>query len=197
MTAHGLIPAPADVVQVTQATFRAALTALSEPMRALPVPSIEAPEGVRPALWAMVLTLLDADVSLFWPECSDVVRANLGFHTRVRIVDTPEVADWLVLDAHFPQTRATFDAVRIGTAERPDLAASVLLITTDHDAVDVVAQGPGIATTAEQRLPIPVSLAERLAQQTTTYPLGFDTFLVLKQSVIGLPRSTRLSVRVD
>lgn len=196
MTAHGLIPAPADLVQVTQATFRAALAALSEPMRALPVPVVEAPEGVRPALWAMVLTFLDADVSLFWPECSDVVRANLGFHTRVRIVDAPEAADWLVLDARFPQTRATLDAVRIGTAERPDLSASVLLVT-DHEAVDVVAQGPGIATTAEQRLPISSQLAERLAQQVNTYPLGFDTFLVSQQSVIGLPRSTRLSVRID
>lgn len=194
MTTHGLIPASADLVHITQATFRAALTALSEPMRALPVPSIVAPEDVSPALWAMVLTLLDEDVSLFWPECSDIVRANLGFHTRVRIVDTPEAADWLVLDARSPQTPDTLNAVRIGTAERPDLSASVLLMT-DHQAVDVVAEGPGIATTVEQRLPISAQLAERLAQQANTYPLGFDTFLVSQQSVIGLPRSTRLVVR--
>lgn len=193
---HGLIPAPANMAAMTQATFRAALTALSEPIRAVSVPTIPAPDGVRPALWALVLTVLDEDVSVFWPESSEVVHANLGFHTRVKRVDVPEAADWLILDAGSPETLATLDRARVGTEERPDLSASVVLMA-GLEATDVVAEGPGIATRVEQRLPISSQIVERLAQQANTYPLGFDTYLVLAHAVIGLPRSTRLSLRAD
>ena len=112
------------------------------------------------------------------------------------MVDAPSDADWLVVSAESPETLSLLDAVSVGTHERPDLAASILFITGE-EATDVVAEGPGILGTVEQRLPISHALASRLAQQSAIYPLGFDSYLVLEHAVIGLPRSTRFQVRVD
>ena len=193
---HGLIAAPEHLVQIAQQTFRAALTALSEPVRSVLVPSVTAPDGVMPAVWALVLSLFDDDIRVYWPDCPTHVRANVAFHTRAHMVDAPSDADWLVVSAESPEALSLLDAVSVGTHERPDLAASILFITGE-EATDVVAEGPGILGTVEQRLPISHALASRLAQQSAIYPLGFDSYLVLEHAVIGLPRSTRFQVRVD
>lgn len=193
---HSLMAAPAQPAQLMQKTFRAALTALSEPARAVPVPVIQAPEGVTPALWALVLTLLDQDVALYWPGASETIRANVLFHTGVKWVEDPQCADWVVLHADAPESLAILDAVSIGTHERPDTGASILFITGE-ETTDVLVEGPGLKSPTEQRLPLSEALAYRLGQQAKSYPLGFDSYFVSEQSVLGMPRSTRIVVRAD
>ena len=91
-----IIEAPSRQTRLMQQTFRCALSALAEPLRPLSLPEVTAPEGIGTALWAMVLTLLDHDVTVYWPDMNESMRANLVFHTAVQIMEEPEKADWVV-----------------------------------------------------------------------------------------------------
>ena len=193
---HALIAAPAQPAHIMQKTFRAALTALSEPARAVPVPEIDSPAGASPALWALVLTLLDQDVSVYWPGADETLKANVLFHTGVKWSDTPETADFAVLAADSSQTLALLDRVSVGSHERPDMSATVLFVV-GSETTDTLVEGPGLKSATEQRLPMNEALAYRLGQQAKTYPLGFDAYFVDHHTVLGIPRSTRIVVRTD
>ena len=78
-----VIEAPEHQTLLMQQTFRAVLTALSEPLRAVSIPALPTPLGTTSALWAMALTLWDQDVSVWWPEADDDHWYNTLFHTRV------------------------------------------------------------------------------------------------------------------
>jgi alpha-D-ribose 1-methylphosphonate 5-triphosphate synthase subunit PhnH len=191
-----IIEAPHGQTHVMQHTFRCVLTALSEPLRPISLPVIKSPEGMNSGLWALILTLLDQDVSVCWPGMTESMRSNLLFHTGVRVTEIPEDADWLIVDAADPSTESILDRVSVGTHERPDTAASVIFLAA-HDATDVLAEGPGFKDPQELKLALSESLVYRLIQNTQSYPLGFDSYLIQEQTVIGLPRSTRLMVRTD
>lgn len=191
-----IIPAPAEQTHLMQHAFRAALTALSEPLRPVTIDACEAPEGATSALWALLLTLVDADVCLFFPSASEALTANIQFHTRAQIVDAPEAADWLVLQAEALTTPTVLDHVRRGTHERPDQSASVLFIVGD-DSTDVLAEGPGFREATELRVPVGEDLMFSLIRNIADYPLGYDSYFVDASTVTGLPRSTRLVVRTD
>ena len=191
-----IIEAPARQTHLMQQTFRCALTALAEPLRPLSLPEVTAPEGIGMGLWAMVLTLLDHDVTVYWPDMNESMRANLVFHTGVQIMEEPEKADWVVLHSDDLNAESVLDRVSIGTHERPDTATSVLILTSNA-STDVLAEGPGFENPQELKVKLSKSLVCRLIQNNQKYPLGFDVFLVGEHSVAGLPRSTRLMVRTD
>jgi|OM-RGC.v1.016879943 phosphonate C-P lyase system protein PhnH len=196
MTLDQIIPAPASQTHLMQHTFRAALTALSEPLRPVTIEPCEAPSELTPALWALMLTLIDADVSLCFPSASAAVQANIQFHTRAQLVETPQTADWVVLEAEALNTPGLLDQVRRGTHERPDQSASVLFIVGD-DSTDVLAEGPGFREPTELRAPVGEDLVFALIRNAADYPLGYDSYFVDVSTVTGLPRSTRLVVRTD
>lgn len=191
-----IIEAPDRQTHLMQQTFRRALTALSEPLRPLVIPAIPAPPGIRSALWALVLTLLDRDVTVFWPGITATTQSNLMFHTGTRLTEMPEDADWLVLDVADPKAEQFLSRASIGCHERPDAAATILLLVS-NDATEVLAQGPGFKDPTYLNLQLPESLVTRLIQNNHQYPLGVDCFLVTENSVSGLPRSTHLTMRTD
>ena len=51
-----VIEAPEHQTLLMKKTFRAVLTALSEPLRAVSIPALPTPLGTTSALWAMALT---------------------------------------------------------------------------------------------------------------------------------------------
>ena len=191
-----IIEGPARQTHLMQQTFRCALTALAEPLRPLSLPEVTAPEGIGMGLWAMVITLLDHDVTVYWPDMNKSMRANLVFHTGVQIMEEPEKVDWVVLHSDDPNAESVLDRVAIGTHERPDTATSVLMLTS-NTSTDVLAEGPGFENPQELKVELSESLVYRLIQNNQQYPLGFDVFLVGEHSVTGLPRSTRLRVMTD
>lgn len=188
-----LVPRPQDLSEFLQHTFRVALNALSEPGQWLVVPSAETPSGMSPALWALTLTLLDRDVSVYWPSLSETARKNVVFHAEVRLLDSPEAADWVVLSADASDAVQILDRVRVGTHERPDEGATVLWIGGSERCLLDLA-GPGIQGVRRCELPLPSSVVARLAENHQRYPLGFDSFVVDTHAVLGLPRSTRIQL---
>lgn len=187
-----VIEAPENQTRLMQQTFRAVLTALSEPLRAVSIPTLPTPEGATAALWAIALTLWDQDVSVWWPEADDGLWYNTLFHTRVTRAASIDQADWVVLFADHPETPHALSQVPMGADERPDQSASVLLLA-GVSRTHVQGAGPGLSHPVEVQLALPEAVVNQLMLNHAHYPLGFDTYVVFDQAVMGLPRSTRLT----
>ena len=93
------------------------------------------PPGLSPALTALMLTLLDAEVSLWLHPQLATRRAGLpALHTGVRLVEQAEDADFVVLPAAAARP-ATWLTINPGTDTRPESAGTLIL---DAQALSVV-----------------------------------------------------------
>ena len=195
----------AQAVPAAQQTFRAVLEAMSRPGRIQTLPAevlqgVE-PPGLSPALTALMLTLLDAEVSL-WLHPQLATRgapAYLRFHTGVRLVEQAEDADLVVLPAAAARP-ATWLTINPGTDTRPESAGTLIL---DAQALSVVGplrlRGPGIEH--EHQLGVagltPVNEApfwQARPRPETNFPLGVDLMLCAGTQIAAVPRSTHLGV---
>ncbi len=174
----------ADPSRQAAVAFRAIMQAVARPGTGFEVTGAEAPAPVSPAAAVVMATLCDADtsVALMGRFDCDAVRAWIGFHCASPIV-ARDVADFILADwAHL----GDFARMRHGTPEYPDRSATVIL---EVDAADpVVLSGPGIKEITEAALPRGLAAARRVFMA----PMGVDVILTKGQTVMGLPRSTRV-----
>jgi phosphonate C-P lyase system protein PhnH len=116
-------------------------------------------------------------------------------HARETLIEN---ADFLIVDgAH---SEGHIRALKHGTAEMPDLGATVIYLlpaeASRETSADVVIQGPGIrppGTTTLREIGLAADEWQAIREVNHEYPLGIDCFLILSEgSVIGLPRSVRI-----
>lgn len=197
-----LPPGFASPGPASQLVFRCVLDALSRPgrVRALPPEAIAVltpPPPMGAALAALLLTLLDAEVSIWLGPAFDtpLLRHWLAFHTGVAVAAQPERARFVALRAG-ELDAALWPRLARGSDEAPHDGATVLV---DVPALDrgcpLQLSGPGIAT------PMPFAadgIARELWQlrrdELPRYPLGVDLLLCSGDRVAGLPRSTRVAL---
>jgi alpha-D-ribose 1-methylphosphonate 5-triphosphate synthase subunit PhnH len=194
-----LSPGFADPVGAAQATFRAVLTALSEPGKLLELEL--APDlGFRPpaplglAAAAIALSLLDGDTPLWCDPASRPATPSLRFHTGAPLVEAPEHARFaLIADPALLPSLAAFDA---GSDEYPDRSATLIIEVAAFGpratgGTELVLRGPGIPerrSLAVRGLPAGF-LAEWRANHAR-FPRGVDVILTAGAQLAGLPRST-------
>ncbi|WP_397448500.1 phosphonate C-P lyase system protein PhnH [Pseudomonas sp. NA-150] len=187
-----LQPAFADPVLDSVRSFRAALKALAGPGVVQPLEQATALDGLAPATYALCLALLDIDTPLWLASAFDtpVIRANLAFHCGCAIVSSREQARFALLDDSELSDLRGFD---LGNDRYPDQSCTLLVQLPDLDGGPThVWRGPGIQS--ENRVTLPVNKAfwnER--DSRNDFPRGLDVFFLSGHSVIGLPRSTRVS----
>jgi alpha-D-ribose 1-methylphosphonate 5-triphosphate synthase subunit PhnH len=202
MTAPAL-PAPgfADPSRDAQRAFRAVLDALAHPTRSYPVAGpAEPPAALGRALAAVALTLLDEDCDIWLGGAlgrDAEVAAWLAFHTGARRVADPLVADFVVTA---PDALPPLTSLKLGTDEAPHLSATVVLNVrgganpTEAGPARFSAQGPGIDGTAMLAASWAAgSFAAAWQHNTALFPRGVDLLLVDSDSIVGLPRTTRLT----
>jgi alpha-D-ribose 1-methylphosphonate 5-triphosphate synthase subunit PhnH len=181
-----------------QQTFRALMDALANPgqVQSLTAP-LEAPPGLAPGLAAIVLTMCDHDTSV-WLDTnlmeSDAVLAWLRFHTASPVTTDPTRANFaLVSGADALPALAQF---ALGTDEYPDRSTTIALhIPSLTGGADLTLRGPGIndhAHIAPQGLPD--RFLEQWTQNRGEFPRGVDLLLVSGAEVLGLPRTTRITM---
>lgn len=193
---EAITPGFADPVGAAQTTFRAVLTALSEPGRIMTLDlALEPPPPLALAAGALVLSLLDGDTPLWCDPAARAALPSLRFHTGAPIVEAPERARFALLaDAAALPSLATFDA---GTDEYPDRSATVILaVTALGSGEPLVLRGPGIPerrTLAVDGLP-PGFRAEWHANHAR-FPRGIDVILTCGNRLAGLPRSVQMEAR--
>lgn len=192
MSASLLQPAFADSVLDSVRSFRAALKALAGPGVVQPLDAPPLP-GLAPATYALCLALLDVDTPLWLSPVFDtpIIRANLTFHCGCPIVGTREQARFALLEGSELHDLRGFE---LGNDRYPDQSCTLLIQLPQLDGgLRLTWRGPGIQSENQVALPLAEGFwSERDARND--FPRGLDAFFLAGNSVIGLPRSTRVSV---
>lgn len=200
-----------EPVRDAQLTFRVLLDAMARPgtVKQLPVAAGDAP--VNPWLAAVLVTLLDHEVSLAVE--SFVGAAGVEQYARSRTAVTPAaaeqadfvVASWESLDAELPSR------LRQGSLAYPNDSATLVVLVPTLDRRDALQHdrdratrltldlaGPGVP--AEFRVGLaglPAALFEA-RDAAAEYPCGIDLILVDPDGrVAAIPRSTAVRIHDD
>lgn len=196
MSADLLHAAFNDQVLDSQRVFRTALKSLAEPGLIQPLIPMHALEPLAPASYALCLSLLDGDTRLWLAPAFDTptVRANLAFHCGCPIVADRDAADFALLGA---QELADLSGFCTGSERFPDQSCT-LLIQLDAlvGGAALSWSGPGILGQREVSLPVPAALWQQRAARND-FPRGLDLFFASGQTLIGLPRSTRIAPSIE
>ena len=185
-------PGFTDITHDAQKTFRALLSALSEPGLAHEVAvAVSPPNGMNIPCAAACLTLLDLE-TVVWlqPGFSESVRSWLQFHTGCRFADDASEASFVVIH---DLAEIVLSKFYWGSSEMPEQSATLLVqVSALQGGHEVVLTGPGILDT---RLVSPV-LPTRFWQDWPHNHRGIDVFLFDDRAVMGLPRTASSSDRV-
>ncbi|MFD4841422.1 phosphonate C-P lyase system protein PhnH [Achromobacter sp. NPDC058515] len=191
---RALLPGFADPVNDAQTTFRAALNALAHPGRIHDIVAESGvPEGLSPAMTALLLTLVDVDTPLWLPQSVGAdVLAFLRFHCACPVVPSPSLARFAAVPAGCGAP--ALSGCHQGDPAYPDLSTTLLIeVESLSEGGAVSLSGPGIKTRQALRaagLPEDFWREWRLNHQR--FPLGVDVILTQGRRICALPRSTRV-----
>jgi alpha-D-ribose 1-methylphosphonate 5-triphosphate synthase subunit PhnH len=188
----------AEPVFGAQATFRALMDALANPGLVQSLSArLEAPTGLASDLAAVALTMCDHDTTVWLdPVLAEApgVIAWLRFHTAAPVTTDPGSAQFALVSS--ADALPALDRFALGSDEYPDRSTTIALsVSSLSGGADLLVRGPGIndhGHIAPQGLS-----ADFLAQWTDNralFPRGVDLLLVSGGQVLGLPRTTRISM---
>lgn len=192
--ATSLLPGFDNPVDDAQAVFRAALEAFAHPghLETLPADSGQ-PEGLSPALTALLLTLADPDTPVWLPaDVPAAARAFLRFHCGCPLVDDVAQATFVcVPDGHAMPRLA--DCAQ-GLPAYPDRSATLIVeVASLHDGDTLTLAGPGIEATQTLHVGgLPADFRAQWRANNATFPLGVDLLLASGRQFCAMTRTTRV-----
>jgi alpha-D-ribose 1-methylphosphonate 5-triphosphate synthase subunit PhnH len=197
MTTVAELPAGfADKVLSAQSTFRSVMDAMARPgsVQRIAV-AAGAPAAVMRGTAAIALTLFDHDTPLWLdPLMSGTpdVTKWLKFHTGAPVIADSSICSFaLIGDARL---LPGLDRFAFGSNDYPDRSTTLILQVeslTQGSAFEL--RGPGIDGVTVLHAGIqPTDLFERLAINQVLFPRGIDVMLVHDDTIVAIPRTTRL-----
>jgi alpha-D-ribose 1-methylphosphonate 5-triphosphate synthase subunit PhnH len=116
----------------------------------------------------------------------------LKFHTSAPVVADSSIASFAL--AGDPQNLPALDRFAFGSNEYPDRSTTLILqVESLTDGAAIELQGSGIDGTTALRASIqPQDLFGRLTVNAALFPRGIDVVLVHDDSIVAIPRTTRL-----
>jgi alpha-D-ribose 1-methylphosphonate 5-triphosphate synthase subunit PhnH len=196
MTVAELPAGFADKVLSAQSTFRSVMDAMARPGSIQRIaPAAGTPVAMMRGTAAMALTLFDHDTPV-WLDGRMSATADVGkwlkFHTSAPVIADASIASFALVGD--PENLLALDRFAFGSNEYPDRSTTLILQVeslTDGPAVEL--QGPGIDGSTALRASIqPRDLFERLSVNAALFPRGIDVMLVHDDSIVAIPRTTRL-----
>jgi alpha-D-ribose 1-methylphosphonate 5-triphosphate synthase subunit PhnH len=200
MTTIAEMPAGfADKVLAAQSTFRSVMNAMARPgsVQRIAV-SVGTPGGMMPGSAAIALTLFDHDTPIWldgaMSETPDIAKW-LKFHTSAPVVSDPSISSFALIG--YARNLPPLDSFALGSSEYPDRSTTLIVqVESLMQGPAYELRGPGIDGTALLQASIqPLDLFERLAINATLFPRGTDVLLVDQDSIVAIPRTTRLVAR--
>jgi alpha-D-ribose 1-methylphosphonate 5-triphosphate synthase subunit PhnH len=200
MTTIAELPAGfADKVLSAQSTFRSVMDAMARPgSLQQAVAAVGTPGPMMHGTAAIALTLFDHDTPI-WLDAemsgTSEVAEWLKFHSGAPVVDDPAICSFALIGngAALPD----LSNFSFGTNEYPDRSTTLILqVDSLKHGSAYELRGPGIDGTASLRAMIaPADLFDRLALNETMFPRGIDVVLVSGETIVAIPRTTRLAVK--
>lgn len=187
----------AEPVFDAQAVFRRLQEALARPglPQAVARQGQGSAEGLSPAAAAILLCLADYTTPVWLAQGSAHLAASwLAFHTGAKTVAQPQGAQLAVLA---PGAAAPLLCdFAAGEDCYPDRSATLIIECRDFiSGAKVELSGPGICGTVKIA---PSGLRggfwAEMAANAARFPLGVDVFLAAGEAVIGLPRSSKITI---
>ena len=200
MTTVAELPAGfADKVLSAQSTFRSVMDAMARPGSVQRITAAAgAPAPMMRGTAAIALTLFDHDTPLWLdPRMSGTPHVTkwLKFHTGAPVIADSSICSFaLIGDAC---ALPGFDRFAFGSNEYPDRSTTLILqVESLTQGPTLELQGPGIDGSGVLQATIqPTDLFERLAINQALFPRGIDVVLVHDDTVVAIPRTTRLAAR--
>jgi alpha-D-ribose 1-methylphosphonate 5-triphosphate synthase subunit PhnH len=179
----------------SQQVFRAAMDGFANPGKIQSAGLTLSVPPLPSAAAELVLALCDFETPLFLaPSIRRDTRAvdYLQFHSGAPLVAEAAMAAFALID--LSSDVLNLAAFAQGTPEYPDGSTTIIAITTSlTTGLPLTLAGPGIATTAEMRLAaLPGDFAAQWHVNRAAFPLGVDILFATADSIMGLPRSTRI-----
>jgi len=186
----------ADPIFDTQATYRKLQDALARPglIQNLDRDGFSAVEGLPMAAAATLLTLADYTTPVWLPGGSEhTAAAWLAFHAGAKATAVPLEASFAFLGKGAEPLLCDFAA---GDECYPDRSATVLVECHDFfNGARVRLRGPGIRSSIDIA---PEGLRRGFWQEVEAnavrFPLGVDILLIVGAKIMGLPRSTQITM---
>ncbi|MEN7527102.1 phosphonate C-P lyase system protein PhnH [Cupriavidus sp. DL-D2] len=183
-------------VDDAQQVFRATLEAFAHPGRldTLPVATGQ-PDGLSPALSALLLTLADPDTPVWLPaEIPAAARAFLRFHCGCPLVDTVGDATFVCVPAGYAMPALA--ACAQGLPEYPDRSATLIVeLPSLTDGTTYTLRGPGIETTQTLRaIGLPADFVAQWHANNALFPLGVDVLLASGNQFCAMTRTTQVAL---
>jgi len=200
MTTVAELPAGfADKVLSAQSTFRSVMDAMARPGSVQRITAAAgAPAPMMRGAAAIALTLFDHDTPLWLdPRMSGTPHVTkwLKFHTGAPVIADSSICSFaLIGDAC---ALPGLDRFAFGSNEYPDRSTTLILqVESLTQGPTLELQGPGIDGSGVLQATIqPTDLFERLAINQALFPRGIDVVLVHDDTVVAIPRTTRLAAR--
>jgi alpha-D-ribose 1-methylphosphonate 5-triphosphate synthase subunit PhnH len=176
--------------------FRATLKAMARPGTAQQLLANEgAPAPLGTATSVAAVNLLDFQTPVWLsPKMSNVgVIEYLRFHTGATVTPDRKRAAFALLQAdelerHLPH-------FSIGTDEYPDRSTTLVVQSNELSATPVMLRGPGIQDKVQLAVNgVSTKAWQKLSENSSLFPLGVDVMFTIHDTVIGLPRSTRIAL---
>ena len=197
MTTFAELPAGfADKVLSAQSTFRSVMDAMARPGSVQRIAAVAGtPDTMMRGTAAIALTLFDHDTPVWLDEgmaATPDAAKWLKFHTSAPVIADSSISGFALVGA--PEKLPALDRFAFGSNEFPDRSTTLILqVESLTGGVVVELRGPGIDGAATLRASIqPRDLFERLAVNATLFPRGIDVVLVHDDSIVAIPRTTRL-----
>jgi alpha-D-ribose 1-methylphosphonate 5-triphosphate synthase subunit PhnH len=143
---------------------------------------------------ALLLTLCDYDTGIYLSPSVAKAEAYLSFHTGARISGR-EDSSFAVYGSLSELGRLSDHSM--GSESYPDRSATLVVSgALKGDGPDLIASGPGIKELKLLRgHGLSRAFVEERSLALSCYPLGVDVFLTSPDSVLALPRTTRLELK--
>lgn len=187
-----------EPVHDAQRVFRSILDAMSHPGKIVNIENLpESPSPLHPVSTAICLSLVDHEVPLWGDSkiaATGQAMTHLKFHCGCPLTADPkEARTVLVSQAKYLRS---LDQFCIGTDERPDLSAMVIIqVDSLASGSGVKLRGPGIRGTRKLNVKgIGDTFWQNVIENNKLFPRGVDMILTTPTALVCLPRSTEVEV---
>ena len=202
MTTVAELPAGfADKVLSAQSTFRSVMDAMARHGSVQRIAAVAGtPDTMMRGTAAIALTLFDHDTPVWLDQrmsaTPDVARW-LKFHTSAPVVADSSISSFALIGD--PKDLPALDRFAFGSNEYPDRSTTLILqVDSLTQGTVFELRGPGIDGTVVLHATVqPADLFERLAVNAALFPRGIDVGLVADDSIVAIPRTTRLAAKGD
>lgn len=164
-------------------TFLALMWSLSYPGRPYNLPSTS-------AFGLIAQTLLDLETSFYTPDAALTQQLS---HTGARALPIEQAAYHFYAQCG-PQELADISRAAVGTMQYPDEAATLMIGCTLGTGTRLTWRGPGIKEQAHLMIGGVPAEFWALRESVCRFPLGWDIYFVDGAQVVGLPRSTQVTI---